>query len=149
MGSVHCTRYTGAFPIGFWLAFWCAFLGIANRTRTVFAFCFVLESCKHQAGRIEHLYLCLVQQKTLQAQQVIKFKSVHFHPTPFTRPSFPIFWESSSETKPLWCHAYCHTAHTYPSSIAGSLQSVSQILMSPAKNTAGPTLDLWEVQKII
>ena len=34
------------------------------------------------------------------------------------------------------------TACTYPSSIAGSLQSVSQILMSPAKNAAGPTLDL-------
>ena len=58
-GSVHCARYTGALPIGFWLAFWCAFLGIANRTRTVFAFCFVLESCKHQVGRIERLYLCL------------------------------------------------------------------------------------------
>jgi len=32
-------------------------------------FCFILESCKHQAGRIEHLYARLVQQKTLQALQ--------------------------------------------------------------------------------
>ena len=146
-GSVHCARYTGALLIDFWLAFWCAFTGIANRTRTVFAFCFVLESYKHQVGRIERLCLCLVQQKTLQAQQVIKFltfHSVHFHPAPFTRPSFPIFWRSGSEIKPLWSHAYCHTACTYPSSIAGSLQSVSQILMSPAKNAAGSTLDLWD-----
>ena len=43
----------------------------------------------------------------------------------------------------------CDVMHTptYPSSIAGSLQSVSQILMSPAKTEAGPTLDL--VQQII
>ena len=41
-GSVHCARYEGALPIGFWLAFWCALIGNANRTRTVFAFCFVL-----------------------------------------------------------------------------------------------------------
>ena len=27
----------------------------ANRTRAVFAFCFVLESCKHQAGKIRTL----------------------------------------------------------------------------------------------
>ena len=39
------------------------------RTRTIFAFCFVLESCKHQAGKIERLYVCLVQQKTQQGLQ--------------------------------------------------------------------------------
>ena len=38
-------------------------------TQTVFAFCFVLESCKHQVGRIECLCMCLVQQKTIQALQ--------------------------------------------------------------------------------
>ena len=37
--------------------------------RTVFAFCFVLVSCKRQAGKIERLYWCLVQQKTLQTLQ--------------------------------------------------------------------------------
>ena len=73
------------------------------RTRTIFAFCFVLESCKHQAGKIERLYACLVQQKTLQALQglainKLTFPSVHFHPTPFTRPSFSIFRGSGSET---------------------------------------------------
>ena len=37
--------------------------------RTVFAFCFVLVSCKRQEGKIERLYWCLVQQKTLQTLQ--------------------------------------------------------------------------------
>ena len=32
-------------------------------------FCFILESCKHQAGKIEGLHVCLVQQKTLHALQ--------------------------------------------------------------------------------
>ena len=87
-----------------WLAFWCAFIGNANCTRTVFMFCFVLESCKHQVGKIERLYACLVQQKTLQALQglainkFLTFHSAHFHPALFTRSSFPIFQGSGSET---------------------------------------------------
>ena len=144
-GSVHC-----ALLIGFWLAFWCTFIGIANRTRTVFAFFFILQSCKHQVGRIERLYLCLVQQKTLQALQgsasnkIPNIPMCTLPPSPFTSPCFPICWGSGSKTKPSRCHAYCLIARTYPSSIAGSLQSVSQNLMSPAKNAAGPTLDLWD-----
>ena len=93
-GSVHCARYAGALRISFWLAFWCAFIGDANHTRTVFAFCFILESCKHQAEKIECLYVYLVQQKTLHALQgsaILTFRSVHFHPALFTRPSFLIF----------------------------------------------------------
>ena len=42
---------------------------IANCTRTVSAYCFVLVSCKRQAGKIECLYWCLVQQKTPQTLQ--------------------------------------------------------------------------------
>ena len=73
------------------------------RTRTIFAFCFVLESCKYQAGKIERLYACFVQQKKLyrlcKIRQLIKFhRSVHLHPASFTRPSFPIFRGSGSKT---------------------------------------------------
>ena len=68
-GSVHCTQYEGALSIGFWLTFWCAFIGTANCMRAVFMFRFVLESYKHQVGKTECLYACLVQQKTLQVLQ--------------------------------------------------------------------------------
>ena len=54
----------------FRLAFWHAFIGNANRMRTVFRFCYVLESCKHQVGKIECLYLGQVQQKTPQAFKI-------------------------------------------------------------------------------
>ena len=37
-------------PIGFWLAFWYAFIEIAKHTRASFMFHIVLESFKHQAG---------------------------------------------------------------------------------------------------
>ena len=57
--SVHCGRYAGTLPIGFRTA----------QELTVFLFCFILESYKHQVGKIEPLYVSLVQQKTLQALQ--------------------------------------------------------------------------------
>ena len=45
-------------------------------------FCFVLESCKHQAGNLERLYPCLVQLRKLyrlcKVWQLIKLRSVHF-----------------------------------------------------------------------
>ena len=87
-GSVHCARYASALPIGFWLAFWCAFIGNTNRTRTVFTFCFVLESCKHLAGKIERLYGCLVQQNTLQALQGLAINKIPNIPQ-CTLPSIP------------------------------------------------------------
>ena len=51
------------------------------------AFCFILESCNHQAGKIEclHVWLCKVH------STINKIHSVHFHPAPFIRPSFYIF----------------------------------------------------------
>ena len=85
----------------FWLAFEQHFdwLGNANRTRTVFAFCFILESYKHQAGKIECLYVSgSAENSTGFARFGNTFPSVHFHPTPFTRPSFSIFRGSGSET---------------------------------------------------
>ena len=99
--SVHCARYAGALPIGFWLAFWCAFFGNANHTRTVFAFCFVLESCKCQAGKIEHLYRCLVQQKTLQALQGLAInKFLTFHSV--TLPPCPVYQTLLSDFSRVW-----------------------------------------------
>ena len=65
----------------------------------------VLERCKTKRVRLEHFCACLVLQKALLArelQQLIKFltfRSVHFHPAPFTRPSFSIFRGSGSETR--------------------------------------------------
>ena len=54
-------------------------------------FCFILESCNHQTGKIER-YVCGFARFIVQ---LIKFRSVHFHPAPFIRPSFYIF--SSNE----------------------------------------------------
>ena len=51
-----CTLRPGALLIGFWLAFWCAFIRNANCTRAVFAFCFSLASCEHQVERIRNAY---------------------------------------------------------------------------------------------
>ena len=48
------TAPAGTLPIGFWLAFWCASIRNANRTRAVFTFCFILESCKTKQVRLEH-----------------------------------------------------------------------------------------------
>ena len=42
---------------------------VTAQESTVFLFCFILESYKHQVGKIEHLHVSLVQQKTLQALQ--------------------------------------------------------------------------------
>ena len=42
---------------------------VTTQELTVLLFCFILESYKHQVGKIEHLYVSLVQQKTLQALQ--------------------------------------------------------------------------------
>ena len=104
-GSVHCARYEGALPIGFWLAFWCAFIGNANHTRTVFAFCFVLVSCKRQAGKIERLYWCLVQQKTLQTLQgsainkIPNIPQCTLLPRPMCQTLLSDFQGSGSETK--------------------------------------------------
>ena len=55
-------------------------------TRAVFAFCFVLESCKTNRIRLERFWVCLVLQETLLATEssTITFHSVHFHPTQFT-----------------------------------------------------------------
>ena len=50
-GSVHCAWHASALSIGFWLAFWCVFIGNANHTRVVFTFRCTLESCKQQAGK--------------------------------------------------------------------------------------------------
>ena len=59
-GSVHCAWYPGTLLIAFWLAFWCL---LEMLTRTIFVF------CKHQVGKTERLYVCLVQKKTLQGLQ--------------------------------------------------------------------------------
>ena len=67
--SVHCARYAGTLPIRFWLAFWCAFIRNANCTRAVFAFCFVLESCKPNQVRFERFCESLALQKTLLATE--------------------------------------------------------------------------------
>ena len=72
--------------------------------RTVFTFCFVLESCKRQAGKIEHLYWCLVQQKTLKTLQdsainkIPNIPQCTLLPGRCARPSFSIFQGSGSET---------------------------------------------------
>ena len=58
--------------------------GNANRTRSIFAFCFVFERCKHQTGKIERLYMCLVQQKTLQASQGLAINKIPKHSTVYT-----------------------------------------------------------------
>ena len=90
-GREHCTWYVGALRIGFWLAFWGALIGNANRTRTVFTFCFILESCKHQVGKIECLYdVCLVQQKTLQALQGSAINKIPNIPQ-CTLPPWPVY----------------------------------------------------------
>ena len=76
----------------------------ANCTRAVFAFWFVLECCKTKWVRFERFCACLVLQKAVLATEgstinnFLMFRSVHFHPTPFTRPSFSIFQGSGSET---------------------------------------------------
>ena len=67
-------------------------------------FCFVLESCKRQVGKTARLYVCLVQQKTLQALQGLAINKISNIPqctlpsVPFTRPPFPIFRGSGSKT---------------------------------------------------
>ena len=101
-------------------------------------FYFVLESCKHQVGRIERLYLCLVQQKTLQAQQVT-FHSVHFTPPHLPDPPFRFSEGLAPRLNP--CDVM-HTVILLIHTLVAHRQSVSQILMSHAKNSAGPTLDL-------
>ena len=69
-------------------------------------FCFVLVSCKWQAGKIERLYWCLVQQKTrqtLQGSAINKIPNIPqctFPPRPMSQPSFLIFRGSGSETIP-------------------------------------------------
>lgn len=57
--------YASTLPIGYWLPFWCAFIGNANCMRAVFTFC---RSCEHQAGKIRKL-LQVVQQKALLATE--------------------------------------------------------------------------------
>ena len=47
----------------------CLLKMVTTQELTFFLFCFILESYKHQVGKIEHLYVSLVQQKTLQALQ--------------------------------------------------------------------------------
>ena len=97
--------YAGALPIGFWLAFWCALIRNANCTRAIFMFCFVLERCNTKQVRLECLWgvwffrKCYWLRKVQQLIKSLTFRSVHFHPTLFTRPSFSIFRGSSSETK--------------------------------------------------
>ena len=85
------------------------FIGNVNRTRIVFAFCFVLESCKHQAGKIERLYVCLVQQKTQQGLQGSANNTIPKHSAVYTStpprlqdPPFRFFRGSGSETVSLW-----------------------------------------------
>ena len=79
----------------------CNYIGIANRTRTVFTFCFVLESCKHQAVRIECLYLCLVQQKTLQALQGSVSNKIPNIPQ-CTLPPHPVYQTLLSDFSRFW-----------------------------------------------
>ena len=83
----------------------CAFIGNANRTRTVFAFGFVSESCKHQAGKIERLYVCLVQQKTLQTLQGSVTNKIPNIPQ-CTLPSRPIFQILLSDFSRVWLRDY-------------------------------------------
>ena len=96
-GSVHCARYAGALPIGFWLAFSCALIRNTNRTRAVFAFCFVLERCETKWVRSKRFCACLVfrtlywPRKIIQLIKFLTFHSVRFHPSRFTRPSFRFF----------------------------------------------------------
>ena len=71
-------------------------LGNTYHCNTVFTFCFVLESCKTKRVRLERFCGCLVLQEALVATEgltikFLTFRSVHFHPAPFTRPSFSIF----------------------------------------------------------
>ena len=56
---------------------------------TVFAFCFVLVSCKRQAGKIERVYWCLVQQKTLQTLQGSAINKIPYIPQ-CTLPPWPM-----------------------------------------------------------
>ena len=79
-----------------WLLIRCVFSENANCTRAVFAFCFVLESCEHQTGKIRMLLRASVwfsrrfycQWKVLQLLEFLTVHSAHFHPAPFTRPFF-------------------------------------------------------------
>ena len=47
----------------------CALITNANRTRAVFAFCFISEHCNTKRVRLEHLCGCLVLQKALLATE--------------------------------------------------------------------------------
>ena len=123
-GSVHCTWYAGTLPIGFWLAFWCEFIGNANHMRTVFAFCFVLECCKHQAGK-NRMLVCV--SGSAQNSTGFEIRSVHFHPTPLTRPFFSNYWGSGMmsscfgtcihatevQTPPSWYNRPVLESHVY------------------------------------
>jgi len=69
--------------------------------RTVFMFCFVLESCKHQAGKIECLYVCLVQQKTLQALQGSAINKIP-NILQCTLPPCPVYHTLLSDFSRVW-----------------------------------------------
>jgi len=93
----------------------CVYCGNANRTRTVFAFCFVLGSCKRQAGKIERLYWCLVQQKTLQTLQGSAIKKIPNIPQ-CALPPWPMCQTLLFDFSRVWfrdCKCYVgHTAFT-------------------------------------
>ena len=65
-GSVHCTRYAGAFRLAFDQYSDVSLLEMLTAQEQSLGFA---SFCKHQAGKIECLTVCLVQQKTLQALQ--------------------------------------------------------------------------------
>jgi len=68
-------------------------------------FCFVLESCKHQAGKIERLYACLVQQKTLQALQGLAINKIPSIPQ-CTLPPRPVYQILLSHFLRVWLRDY-------------------------------------------
>ena len=96
-------------------------------------------------GKIERFYVCLVQQKTLQALQgsaikkFLTFHSVHFHPAQFTRPSSPIFRGSGSETK--W--EQYHNCYSGAKGFSGANQVTNQVVPTIV-SSPDPTLSWGE-----
>ena len=94
----------------------------------------MLGFCEHQAGKIERLYVCLVQQKTLQALQGSAINKIPNIPQ-CTLPPRPVYQTLLSDFSRVWLQDYLWVAACFwpllaPSVLLSHLSYTKTLILS-------------------